>query len=51
MCSVKAAGSKSDRASKLRKLFDLLDICGISYERGRDNIKKNTTDCLLMYML
>ena len=37
MCSVKAAGSKSDRASKLRKLFDLLDICGISYERGRDN--------------
>ncbi|WP_418774166.1 hypothetical protein [Hominenteromicrobium sp.] len=37
MYSVKAAGSKSDRASKLRKLFDLLDICGISYERGRDN--------------
>lgn len=37
MYSVKAAGSKSDRASKLRKLFDLLDVCGISYEKGRDN--------------
>lgn len=37
MQSVKIAGSKSDRASKLRKLFDLFDVCGISYERGRDN--------------
>ncbi len=31
------AGNRSDRASKLRKLFDLLDLCGIPYERGRDN--------------
>lgn len=38
MYAVKAAGSKSDRASKLRKLFDLFDACGISYERGQANI-------------
>lgn len=37
MYFVNAAGSKSDRASKLRKLFDLFDACGISYERGREN--------------
>ena len=37
MYFVNAAGSKSDRASKLRKLFDLFNACGISYERGREN--------------
>lgn len=37
MYFVNAAGSKSDRASKLRKLFDLFDACEISYERGREN--------------
>lgn len=35
--ALKKAGTKSDRASKLRKLFDLFDKCGIEYERGKDN--------------
>ena len=29
--------AKSDRPSKLRKLFDMFDACGIEYERGKDN--------------
>ena len=35
--ALKKAGAKSDRSSKLRKLFDMFDICGIEYERGKDN--------------
>lgn len=35
--ALKQAGTKSDRSSKLRKLFDMFDICGIEYERGKDN--------------
>ena len=35
--AINKAGSKSDRPSKLRKLFDMFDMCGIKYERGRDN--------------
>jgi len=35
--ALKKAGTKSDRSSKLRKLFDMFDMCGIEYERGRDN--------------
>lgn len=35
--ALKKAGDKSDRSSKLRKLFDMFDICGIEYERGKDN--------------
>lgn len=35
--ALKKAGNKSDRSSKLRKLFDMLDMCGIKYERGKDN--------------
>lgn len=35
--ALKKAGTKSDRASKLRMLFDLFDKCGIEYERGKDN--------------
>ena len=31
------SGDKSDRPSKLRKLFDMFDICGIKYRRGMDN--------------
>lgn len=27
--ALKKAGAKSDRSSKLRKLFDMFDICGI----------------------
>ena len=37
MLIVKNAGIGSDRASKLRKLFDLFDACGIAYEKGREN--------------
>lgn len=35
--ALKQAGTNSDRSSKLRKLFDMFDICGIEYERGKDN--------------
>lgn len=35
--ALKKTGSKSDRSSKLRKLFDMFDMCGIEYERGKDN--------------
>ncbi len=35
--ALKKAGEKSDRSSKLRKLFDMFDLCGIAYERGKDN--------------
>ncbi len=35
--ALKQAGTKSDRSSKLRKLFDMFDMCGIKYERGKDN--------------
>lgn len=35
--ALKKTGAKSDRASKLRKLFDMFDMCGIEYERGKDN--------------
>ena len=35
--ALKRAGNKSDRSSKLRNLFDMFDICGIEYERGRDD--------------
>ena len=35
--ALKKTGAKSDRSSKLRKLFDMFDICGIEYERGKDN--------------
>lgn len=35
--ALKKAGTKSDRSSKLRKLFDMFDMCGIEYERGKDN--------------
>ena len=35
--ALKKAGAKSDRSSKLRKLFDMFDMCGIEYERGKDN--------------
>lgn len=35
--ALKKAGTKSDRSSKLRKLFDMFDMCGIGYERGKDN--------------
>lgn len=35
--ALKKAGNRSDRSSKLRKLFDMFDLCGIQYERGRDN--------------
>lgn len=35
--ALKKAGTRSDRASKLRKLFDMFDMCGIEYERGKDN--------------
>ena len=34
---LKKTGAKSHRSSKLRKLFDMFDICGIEYERGKDN--------------
>ena len=37
MEAVKAAGNRSDRSSKLRGLFDLFDLCGIKYERGKSN--------------
>jgi hypothetical protein len=35
--AIKKAGIKSGRPSKLRELFDMFDLCGIDYERGRDN--------------
>ncbi len=35
--SLKKAGTRSDRSSKLGKLFDMFDMCGIEYERGKDN--------------
>lgn len=35
--ALRKAGAKSDRSSKLRKLFDMFDMCGIKYERGKDN--------------
>lgn len=35
--ALKKAGAKSDRSSKLRKLFEMFELCGIEYERGRDN--------------
>ena len=35
--ALEKAGSKSDRPSKLRNLCDMFDMCGIEYERGRDN--------------
>lgn len=35
MAALKAAGAKSNRPSLLAELFDLLDSCGIPYERGR----------------
>ena len=35
--ALNAAGFSSDRASKLRDLFRMLDACGITYEKGRDN--------------
>lgn len=35
--ALKKAEGKSDRSSKLRKLFDMFDLCGIEYERGQDN--------------
>lgn len=35
--AVKNAGMNSDRGSKLRKLFNLFDRCGIPYERGKSN--------------
>lgn len=35
--ALKKAGAKSDRSSKLRKLFDMFELCGIEYERGKDN--------------
>ncbi len=34
--ALRIAGAKSDRSSKLRKLFDMFDMCGIEYERGKD---------------
>lgn len=37
MRAVENAGGRSDRASKLRKLFDMFDDCGVAYERGRDD--------------
>ena len=37
LTALKKSGDKSDRPSKLRKLFDLFDLCGIEYERGKDN--------------
>lgn len=35
--ALKKAGTNSDRPSKLSRLFDMFDSCGIAYERGRDN--------------
>lgn len=35
--ALKKTGAKSDRPSKLRKLFDMFDMCGIEYERGKNN--------------
>jgi len=35
--ALKAAGDKSDRSSKLKRLFKMLDSFGIQYERGMDN--------------
>ena len=35
--ALKKAGNKSGRPSRLRKLFDMFDMCGIKYERGKDN--------------
>lgn len=35
--ALKRAGTRSDRSSKLRKLFDMFDACGIAYERGKEN--------------
>ncbi len=37
LATLKMAGTKSDRSSKLRKLFDMFDMCGILYEKGKDN--------------
>lgn len=34
--ALKKAEARSDRSSKLRKLFELFDMCGIAYERGKD---------------
>lgn len=35
--ALREAGVRSDRSSKLKKLFILFDRCGIKYERGRNN--------------
>lgn len=37
LAALKLAGTNSNRSSKLRELFDLFDLCGIAYERGKDN--------------
>ena len=34
---LREAGKLSSRPSILRRLFDILDACGVSYERGMDN--------------
>lgn len=34
---LREAGGRSNRPSILRRLFDILDACGVSYERGRDD--------------
>ncbi len=35
--ALKGSGNKSDRPSKLNKLFRMFDVCGIKYEYGKDN--------------
>lgn len=37
LSALRSAGMRSDRASKLKKLFDMFDACNIAYERGKDN--------------
>ena len=38
LAALEKAGAKSDRASKLKSLFAMFDMCGIEYERGKDNV-------------
>lgn len=38
LTALEKAGAKSDRASKLKSLFAMFDMCGIEYERGKDNV-------------
>lgn len=35
--ALQRAGKRSNRDSELKALFRLFDLCGIAYERGRDN--------------